>query len=249
VIQGYLPGQGQNAYIGFFPSPDPGERLYVWTPLDYTPEPGSLPVVRFSVLMNIVDSTNLEYDDFDWQVFNRAGDRLFTLNFDNNNLKIYYQLSGSSPFTNTGFTFDNGVTYALTIVMDFAANRWNAFLNSTQIVTEQPISVGGLPLMLGDIDAVWNPGDAAGNNYMLFDNYLVIAEPDRVPEILMHPQGKSAALNTTVTFGVIARGEETLHYQWRLDGVELAAATGPILTIRKVTPAHAGRYSVQASFP
>ncbi len=247
ILFGYLPGYGQNAYIGYTPPSTPGDTLYIWKPLDYTPNVNALPVVRFSVVMNIMDSLNYEYDDFDWQVFNREGNRLFTLNFDNSNLSIYHRLSGSaSPFVDTGYTFENGETYALAIVMDFGANLWSAFVNTTQVVTNQPISVGGSALTLGDIDAVWNPRDdsAPGDNYMLFDDYVVTAEGSRAPAILLQPQGQSVGLGGTATFGVVARGEEPLAYQWRLEGANLPAATGPVLALAGVTAAQAGHYSV-----
>ncbi|HEY9174131.1 MAG TPA: IPT/TIG domain-containing protein, partial [Verrucomicrobiae bacterium] len=244
VVQEFLPGYGQNAYIGYAPAPSSGEALFVWTPLDYTPNTNILPVVRFSVVMQIVDSSTPQYDDFEWQVYNRVGDRLFTLDFDNSNLNLYYRLGGSSPYVDTGFDFENGTTYALTMVMDFGANQWNAYLGAIQVVTNQPISVGGAALNLGDIDAAWIPGTAAGDNYMLFDDYTVRAEPSRAPVILLQPQNQSVTLGGSAAFGVVARGEDPLQYQWRRNGADLPGATGPVLALNGVMAAQAGSYSV-----
>jgi hypothetical protein len=38
-----------------------------------------------------VDSDNFAYDSFEWSVFNLSGERLFTLDFDNSDLDIYYR--------------------------------------------------------------------------------------------------------------------------------------------------------------
>ena len=63
--------------------------------------------------------------------------------------------------------------------MNFADNLWSAWLADVQIVNSEPMTTKGLALNLGDIDAVWvnytlgKPGD----NFMVFDNYAVTAEP------------------------------------------------------------------------
>src|SRR5204863_3934379 len=58
-------------------------------------------------------------------------------------------------------------------------NLWSAWLNDTNIVESKPISTLGSVLNLGDIDAVWvnRKIGVYGNNYMVFDNYSVTAEP------------------------------------------------------------------------
>jgi hypothetical protein len=126
VVYENLYGYAQSASIGLFPAPNPGDWLYLYPPLGYTPKVSTLPVVRFSVVMNIFDSMNYEYDDFMWEVYNMAGNRLFTLDFGNLDLHIYHRLSGtSSPWVDSGFSFENGVTYRLNIMMELGANGIN----------------------------------------------------------------------------------------------------------------------------
>src|SRR4030095_14572234 len=122
-----------------FSAPTAGENLFVWRPINHTPNVATRPVIRFSVLMEIVDSSNFEYDDFDWQVFNVGGHRMFTLNFDNTNLLIYYQLD-SGGYCATAESFANGEIYEVTITMDYARNRWSAWLDEIVLVSNQPIT-------------------------------------------------------------------------------------------------------------
>jgi hypothetical protein len=217
--------------------------------LDHVPDLEAAPVVRFSVLMRVVDSLNFAYDDFDWSVYNRAGQRLFTLNFDNNNLGIYYRLDGDSNFVWTEVDFDNNFIHQLAIVIDFGANQWSAFLDGQPLVTKAPVTTTGLNLDLGDIDMVWVPRNDVfpGDNYLLFDNYRVVAESSPEPTIIIQPKAQTAIRGSNVTLGVGVRGGEPLAYQWRLDGAALPGATNAVLHLANVAPAQAGQYSVTCS--
>jgi hypothetical protein len=177
VVTNYLEGYGQQAFIGFFP-PDPGDdQLYVWRPINLSPST-NMAIVQFSVLMSIVDSSNTNYDNFYWSVYNAQGDALFTIDFDNYDLGIYYLLDGTNDFVWTGEGFTNDDTNTLVITMNFLQNSWSATFDGVLLATNQPITTTGAPRNLGDIDAVWavfdpeNPGD----NYLLFDNYRITAE-------------------------------------------------------------------------
>jgi len=62
--------------------------------------------------------------------------------------------------------------------MNFDENLWSALLNGVLFVNAKSVTTVGLPLILGDIDAVWVYGpytNAPGNNFMVFDNYRVTA--------------------------------------------------------------------------
>lgn len=190
-----LPEFGQQAYIGLFEPLRRGERsLTVWRPLKLGTLPPDTPVIRFSVWMEIFDSLEyLFYDRFQWSVFatNRAetngmsvqGVRLFTLDFDNWDRTINYQLQGQTNYTWTGWGFDNEALYQVQILMDFARNRWSASVSDAVVVTNQPISTNAAGLSLGAIAAVWvyrNP-NTPGDNYMVFDDYQVRREPGLAP--------------------------------------------------------------------
>jgi len=179
LLSNFMPGQGQQAYIGFSP-PNPGQDyLTVWKPIDYTPLTTGNPVVTFSVTMGVADSGNTNYDNFRWSVYNSQGNRLFSIDFDNYYLDVNYQLDGTNELFLTGTPFNNSSFYNLSVTMNFASNRWTAVLDKAVIASNQPITTTGAPLNLGDVDAVWLVFNTnrPGNNYLLFDNYKVTAAP------------------------------------------------------------------------
>ncbi len=178
IVSNYIAGQGQQAYIGFA-APNPGEDYFVaYHPLNFTPLAAKQPIVKFSVLMSILDSTNREFDNFRWSLYNSQVDRLFSLDFDNYSTNVSYKLDGTNVLVATGVSFAPGSDYTLLVTMNFAANRWSATLNNALLATNLPITTTGATLDLGDIDAEWliYDANAPGDNYMLFDNYRVTAE-------------------------------------------------------------------------
>ncbi len=187
LILNAIPGQGQSAYIGF-DAPNPADdNLVIWQPIDFNAVAAAYPTVKFSTQMRIEDSTNDLYDIFRWSIYNTQGNRLFSLDFDNDFLDIGYLLDGTNQIFFTTNTFVNATTYTLTVTMDFASNRWSASFGNALIATNKAITTVNAPLNLGDIDAVWlvnqiNGTNAPGNNYMIFDNYTITAEmpPARV---------------------------------------------------------------------
>jgi hypothetical protein len=167
---GLMPGPGQQAWIGYSP-PQPGDlTLFVFHPLNR-----NVSRAQFSVMMAVADSTNGQWDDFYWSLFNQHGDELFALDLDNYGLKIYYYVDGTTNRIYSGVTFTNGGANALFMDLDFANNRWGATFNATLVATNKPITTTGRPLDLGDIDAAWVIFDtnAPGDNYLAFDNYQV----------------------------------------------------------------------------
>lgn len=187
VLPNAIPGQGQAAYIGF-DAPNPADKnLVIWKPIDFDAVAAGYPTVKFSVQMQIKDSANTHYDIFRWSIYNIQGDRLFSLDFDNDFLDIAYLLDGTNQIVFTTNKFENDVTYTLNVTMNLASNRWSASLDNTLIATNKLITTTNAPLNLGDVDAVWlvnqiSGTNAPGDNYMIFDNYTITAEmpPARV---------------------------------------------------------------------
>lgn len=171
-------GQGQQAYIGYFPPDNNDTYLAVWRPINFDALAANLPVVRFSVLMSIEDSYAGGWDYFRWSVYNGQGNRLFSLEFDNYYLDVAYRLDGTDGIVVTPVTYTNAELYTLAITMNFASNLWSAALGDRLLATNLPITTVNAPLNLGDVDAVWVPDDPQlpGDNYMLFDNYRLTAE-------------------------------------------------------------------------
>ena len=182
-----LPEFGQQAYVGLFEPLALGEpSLTVWQPVKLAPVPASTAVVRFSAWVEIFDSLDyLAYDRFQWSVFttNAAatyglstnGIRLFTLDFNNDDRSINYQLQNTTNFVWTEWSFENEALYQLQILMDFSQNLWSATVSDAVVVTNQPITTDNSPLSLGAIAAVWVYSDTnyPGDNYMVFDDYQI----------------------------------------------------------------------------
>jgi hypothetical protein len=248
VVYDYFYDFSQQAYIGF-ESTVAGADTYVWQPLNYTPDTNSRPVVIFGAYMEIVDSTDYLYDDFGWSVFDQSGNLLFFLDFDNYDLGIYSLPNDGSGYQYTGQDFQNGYIYYLEIDMDFGRNSWNAFLDETPIVQNQPLSAtNNVTLDLGDIDATWlQTSGTAGNNYMLFDDYYVAAAPSQAPRIITPPQPQTVPVGATATFLVVADSPLELAYQWQFNGTNISGATDPTLTLANLAFSQAGNYSVVVS--
>jgi len=207
---GFFPGLGQQAFLGYkTPAPKDG-YLVLWKPLD-APTPGpDIPVWRFSVWFYIGDSTNGQYDEFRWTVYNKKGEELFSIGFDNYTLDIYFGIDDEIGFYNTGFYFYNNVPYFLEIWMNFARNQWQARMNGMVVVDAQPITTKNKELSLGDIDAVWLTRDpnAPGDNFMVFDEYQVTVEPyETIPPVL-----EFLGFNEKGQFQLLVHGERNLEY-------------------------------------
>lgn len=178
---------GQQAYIGFTAPADGSTFVTMWKPLPQS-VPANQPLVKFSTLMAILDSTNEHYDDFRWSVYNTSAQRLITLDFDNHALMVNYALDDGNGFVATGQSFEPNRIYELVITMDVARNRWSARIDDTVLVTEQPITTTSASLDIGDVDAVWSirDGNNPGDNYMAFDNYSIVAYSDAIPPVLQN---------------------------------------------------------------
>jgi hypothetical protein len=190
LLRGYLSGKGEQAYVGFAPPLSGDRSLFIYQPVNKT-----LPQAQFSVTMAVIDSTTTNRDDFYWSVFNQQGHQLFTLDFDNYELKLYYFLDNTNGRVASGLSFTNGGAYPLKVSMDFASNRWSAIFNGKSVATNQPLTTTSAALTLGDVDAAWavydplNPGD----NYMVFDDYRIDATaPSPMVSILGMVNGSPA---------------------------------------------------------
>ena len=181
LVDGFFAGLGQQAFVGYAPPTDTNLSLSVWYPDANIKTQYNR--IRFSVDMSIEDSTGTNYDDFRWSVYNTNGQRHFSLDFDNDARLITFALDDPAGFISTGRAFTNGAMYRVVIDMDFQSNRWNATIDGDLLVEYQPITTAGNALNFGDADAVWfirKPG-APGDNFMLFDNYQIMAVPTPLP--------------------------------------------------------------------
>lgn len=197
IAAGFFPGKGQQAYLGYKPPLANDTSLFVYQPINK-----SVPRAQFSVTMAIVDSSNGNWDDFYWSVFNQQGNQLVILDFDNFSTNVYYVLQGATNRTATGVKFSNGVAYQLNVILDYTNNRWSATFGPDLLATNQPITTSGAALNLGDIDAAWVVyGTTAGDNFMVFDNYQINADlPQPLLSVLAMVNG-SPTLHVTGSTG------------------------------------------------
>jgi len=212
LITGVFDGLGQQAFLGY--GAITNDQLNLWHPLEVVPTTNLYPYLRFSVVMAIFDSTRPERDDFRWSVYNMSNQRLFSVDFDGENGAISYLPQAATDFIPTGFTYTKGVEYELAIEMDFKRNLWSAIFNQDTIVSRQPISPTGLNLNFSDMDAVWmirNPG-VPGDNYMVFDNFQILALSQPPASIVIQPRMQTLSLSPQGQFSFRLIGETNQNY-------------------------------------
>lgn len=190
LVTNAFAGMKQQAYVGYFAPAINQTSLAVWRPVNFNAT--NAPTVRFNVDMAIIDSSTTNRDEFSWSIYNSDGHRLFTLILDNYDLTIWHLLD-DGIYRDTGWNFDNETNYSLQISMNFASNRWNASLNGTLVVTNKFITTTNAARTFGDADAEWflRLANKAGDNYMVFDNYSVTADP--LPQVIPSLQRPIAA--------------------------------------------------------
>jgi hypothetical protein len=240
---------GQQAYVGYSaPLEAEDDTVLAYHPVNYSPVGTSEPIVTFSVTMAVNDSTNSSYDDFQWRLYNSTGHKFFTIDFDNDNLAVRYSLDGGT-YLPTGVHFIDDTAMKLVVTMDYAHNRWSATLGGETLVKNQPIRTGSATLDFGSMDAVWQIDDPAapGNNYMVFDDYSVVADQNPAPRIISQPLGQSVTEGNPVTLAVGATGAAPLYYQWMFNGKAVPGGDEASLTIPAAEAFNAGTYSVEVT--
>ena len=106
---------------------------------------------------------------------------------------------------------------------------------SLVLVNVQPAAAGSYTVVVGNV-----AGSATSNAAM-----LTVAFPP--PVITVQPASQIAMGGANVTFSVTASSSLPLTYQWALNGVPLAGATGSSLVLSGVSAANAGSYTAVVS--
>jgi hypothetical protein len=235
LVSDVLQGQGQHAYIGFVkPNYETSVAfLSLLQPANHQPIEGADEILRFSVSMGIMDSTNDERDNFRWSAYNTEGFRLFSLDFDNETKSISYALDNDEPLQSTGFEFDNNIFYDLRINVDLLGNTWTALVGEVVLVDALPLTTKNSKKDIGDMDAVWaiyRP-ELPGDNYMVFDNYrLEVLGSRPVPPVLIpkgHLPGGGFVVQVKGVSGMAYRIESTKnlqHWEVMLERLELGGS-------------------------
>ena len=226
--------QGQYAYLGYQGPTNASVSVNLFRPVRLVPDTNAAPVVVFQVTFCLRDDTPSPAvaDDFRWSVYTPDDHRLLTLDCHGTDQSINYALDDGKGFIGTGYQFEYGVAYQLEISMSFGRNRWSASLNGTTVVHEQPLTTGSQRPALGSVDAVWaaHPKGTWNDNYMLFDDYRIVAYP---PEAVA-PLVELVGLDTQARPQLRIWGEPGVRYRIRSSNDlatwtdrEVVSAAGP----------------------
>ena len=126
----------------------------------------------------------------------------------------------------------------------------DAFLNLpwTNIPGATAASYTTPPLTLADHPTLLRVAysNASGGGFSDVAMVSVVAQL-APPVILAQPGSQSVGVGATAVFAATADGAAPLSYQWRKNGVDIAGANAPILTLASVTSANDGRYDLAVS--
>jgi hypothetical protein len=262
-------GIGNAAFIGgntAILEPGVSKTVNVRQAIMIDPVTAGKEVVLLRVNMGIKDSTDAEVvrrDDFEFAFYNQSGQLLAFLQFDNSttdpDTELPEQSIWRSSYNGSGLTsvYTGGVFYydllmKLVIRINFRTNRWSAALDDVELFKDEVFYSGQLTRNPGWVAAqmqiaatATNPvtqksGPAPGDNYMLFDDMGVHADPPVEPFIVDFSR-HSLTGNTQLTWFAEALYQYQVEYQddlnlpWKSDlagSLTTALGTGisPVFT-------------------
>jgi hypothetical protein len=200
-------GIGNAAFIGGNPAVLPAtasKTVNLRKAITLDPVAAGQEVVLLRVNAGIKDSTpgtTVRRDDFEFAFYNQAGQLLAFVQFDNSTIdtttslpeqsiwRSTYGGSGLAPIT-TGAVFYYDLLMELVVRINFRTNRWSAALDGVDLFTDEVFYSGPLTRNLGWVAAQMQIADthlgapAPGDNYMLFDDFGVHADPVPDPVIV-----------------------------------------------------------------
>jgi hypothetical protein len=196
-------GFGNAAYLGGnYLTTTTDRNVWLWYPVNLTPVASNQEIVTFSLNLGIMDSSSTpRRDNFEIHFYNNATTptRIGLIQFDNSSLdsgnrpyryiwRSYWNTANSAlALTNTNLTFYHQSTENLQVRINFRTNKWTATLGSIPLFQDQQFynptaglqSLSAVRLRMyvqnstQTTPVIYLPGD----NYMLFDDYAVRAEP------------------------------------------------------------------------
>jgi hypothetical protein len=124
-----------------------------------------------------------------------------------------------------------------------ADNCSSVTLSVLSTVTNTPSQVAGQNAVL--ITRVWTATDTAGNTNTCQQTITVLAPVAQDPPLIAaNPQWQTVGSGNSTTLSVTATGSGPFTYQWRLNGNNLAGATGSSLSLNGLDLTNAGIYTV-----
>lgn len=197
-----IPGLGKTAFLGFAPPripPTSPPTVSVFRPLNFDPIAQGRPMIQFEALIAIADSRDdpetpaidesLRRDRFLVTVYNRAGDPLASVIYDNRLSTFGLWRNDGANSTDSELEFIIEEPQFLLIRIDFESNSWSAFLDGIPVFTDAEFNASGKTRDLGTIAAEWTLSNrlVPGDNWMLFDDWIV--EAKRKPTQPFHIHG------------------------------------------------------------
>jgi hypothetical protein len=181
ILDGFYPTLGQQAYVGLTPLLTNYGPLSVYKTFDPGTVSGIVSAIKFSTVMQVVDSINANYDYFYVDLFDDQDNTLFSIEFDNYSLAISYWSDAVADYVDTGKPFANNQSYLLGVQLNPSNSTWSATLGAVVLVTNQPIAVWSTNV--STIMLTWDQYDyaAPGDNYLVVDNLQVTTETSTSP--------------------------------------------------------------------
>ena len=236
-----IPGVGNAAYIGGNTNAivSGGTAMYVRKTFNYAPVTAGNEVVTIRLLAGIKDSSGLTRDNFEFLIYNNnslgggaAGAfPLAGIQFDNSQLNPqtakpyqavyrygYDTATQSLKYVNTGVTFVYDTLQEPELRINFRTNLWSATIETVPLFSDIPFYKGPNARNLGSLLVQCRASSAflPGNNYLLFDDLLVSAEPP--------PAAVAPELTFTPGTGAVLRWYQEAGYQY---DIRYSDAAGP----------------------
>jgi subtilisin-like proprotein convertase family protein len=186
------PGHGQQAYVGktWIGGSDSSSIIHS-TFLD--PPPNT--TIRMTALVCMTSSTNGASDGFGFDFFNKDGNILCKVLFDNGSGAILHASASNNSFNTSSATFTKEIVYDLEVTLNFATDQWSAKLGSRTIVSNADLIGAGSSIQadLGGFGAFWQIPNTStpGNNAMLFDDVLITQIGTSPPDTPSEFEGES----------------------------------------------------------
>lgn len=150
----------------------------------------------------------------------------------------YAQQTGSIAAGSVGFAWRD-------VMISKTGSTVEWFINGLKIATIANATFTASNIFIGYWDTYASVSDNAALSFGLADNVRVERLVTSVPPyITAQPTGTNAVTGDNVNFSVTAGGTTALAYQWRLNGTNIAGATGSSFTRLNAQAVHAGNYSV-----
>ncbi|MCU0780683.1 MAG: hypothetical protein MUF04_06220 [Akkermansiaceae bacterium] len=270
-------GLGKSAFMGGNPAAFSGASnvVSVRRPVNINPVSLGREVVTFSVNLGVKDSTAdaaFRRDDFSFLIVNSdASPRILGgVQFDNSTLdageprRIIWRTlwnAGVMQYTNTGTSFFHDTIEPLAIRVNFRTNLWTAYFGGVPLFQDVPFYGGTAPLTLGTVHVRLETRNRQpftnyqwpGDNYMLFDDYIIRAEPVATRLTAGTATDGAARLSWTEEAGYSYRlqwSADCAGWQDFSDTIHTAILTGTSEFTDPASPRPAKRfYRVMRTFP